>query len=716
MNTPHVQNVQNLWTRLFRTDSNQPVDRTWCAGHTLRLGRAVHYLLILSLIFSPLAYAQGDASLDDLSVDDLSASSAAPMDIGGEEALLFQDIPSVYGASKYEQKVTEAPSAVTIITADEIRKYAYRTLADILQSVTGFYVTNDRNYSYVGIRGFNRPGDYNSRILLLIDGHRLNDNLYEQASFGTASLIDVDLIDRVEIIRGPSSSLYGTNAFFGVINVITKRGRDIKGLETSTEIGSYESYKGRFTYGDKFQNGLEVLLSGSFYDSDGHDRLSFKEFDSPETNNGVTRNGDDDRAISVFGKLSYKDFTFMGGFQNREKGIPTAAFGTSFNTTRTRSVDERGYVDMRYIHDFANQLNLDARVYYDRFYYRGDYLYDDLNLEDPKILNQDHSFGEWWGTDVKLSKRLFKKHQVTLGGEYRDNFRQDIRNEDRDPAFLYLDQQGNSRSWAVYAQDEFTILDNLILNAGVRYDHYNSFGGTFNPRAALIYTWQKTTFKFLYGEAFRAPSVYERFYLGTGFTPNPDLNPEKIRMYELVAERNLTKNIRAVASAYLYNIDDLISLVPDASDDLLIYKNADKIEAKGIEFELDGKWASGIEGRVSYAFQSTESEETKKRLTNSPQHLAKLNLIVPLFEDKLFAGLDTQYMSERISLSGRQADHVFLTNLSLFAHNFYRGISVSGSIRNIFGESYGHPGSGEHRQDLVPQDGRTFWLRLKYAF
>ncbi len=158
----------------------------------------------------------------------------------------------MYGASKFEQKVTEAPSFVSLITADEIAKYGYRTMAEILQSVTGFFVTYDRNYHYLGIRGFNRPGDFNSRLLLLVDGHRLNDNIYDQAGLGTESLIDVDLIERVEVIRGPSSSLYGTNAFLGVINVITKRGRDIRGLELSGELGSWEYYKGRATYGDKF--------------------------------------------------------------------------------------------------------------------------------------------------------------------------------------------------------------------------------------------------------------------------------------------------------------------------------------------------------------------------------------------------------------------------------------------------------------------------------
>jgi len=92
------------------------------------------------------------------------------------------------------------------------------------------------------VRSFGRPGDYNSRILLLIDGHRTNDNIYNQALVGAEGVIDVDLIDRVEIIRGPGSSLYGSNAFLAVVNIVTKRGRDLKGTEVSGEAGSFQTY------------------------------------------------------------------------------------------------------------------------------------------------------------------------------------------------------------------------------------------------------------------------------------------------------------------------------------------------------------------------------------------------------------------------------------------------------------------------------------------
>ena len=98
---------------------------------------------------------------------------------------------------------------------------------------------------------------------------------------------------------------------------------------------------------------------------------------------------------------------------------------------------------------------------------------------------------------------------------------------------LYRKDRRDSQLWALYFQDEFSLLDNLILNAGIRYDHYDSFGGTTSPRLALIYNWNKTTAKLLYGEAFRAPTVYEQYYSGTGLKANAHVKPERITTYEM---------------------------------------------------------------------------------------------------------------------------------------------------------------------------------------
>src|SRR5882724_11945529 len=226
------------------------------------------------------------------------------------EDLTKLEIPTVEGASKYSQKANEAPASVSIITSDDVKKYGYRTLAEILQSVRGLQVSYNRNYSFLGIRGFNR-GDYNSRVLVLVNGHRINNSLSDGAFIGTEFILDVDLIEKVEVIRGPGSSLYGNNAFFGVVNVITRRGRDFSGYgaEVSGEAGSFDTYKGRVTYGNRLKNGLELLFSGALYDSEGHDQLFFKEFKTNTPSKGFAYNADGDYFKSGFGSLSFQVFT-----------------------------------------------------------------------------------------------------------------------------------------------------------------------------------------------------------------------------------------------------------------------------------------------------------------------------------------------------------------------------------------------------------------------
>ena len=634
------------------------------------------------------------------------------------EQLVELPIDSVFSASMYMQKVSEAPSSVTIITADDIRRFGHRTLADILRAVRGFYVTYDRNYSFLGVRGFSRPGDYNARVLLQVDGHRINDNIFGSALIGTEFPVDVDLIERVEIIRGPSSALYGTNAFFAVINVITRRGSTVKGFEVSGALASFDARKGRLSYGQRFSRGAEVLLSATAFHSDGQRELFFEEFADPDTNNGLAERADADQFAKLFGRISFGHLTLQALYGTREKAVPTASFGTVFNDPRTRTIETLGFLDLQYTRNLRAQWELAARVQYDRYGYDGDYVYE---IEDggllSRVINKDFARGNSWGTEVKASRRLARIHRVAVGAEYRNNFRQDQYNYDLDPFAQYLDDRRDSQNWAVYAQDEIAVHPKLLLNLGLRHDQYDSFGGTTNPRIALIhYPHQSTTLKVLYGEAFRAPNAYDLYWWQSGVTKaNPLLRPETNRTGELVVEHHVDSRIRVAATGFYYRINDLVTQQTDPADGLLVYNNIDEINARGLELEAEGKWP-GVQGRVSYTFQHSRNQLTGLPLTNSPAHLVQFNFTVPLVNDAGVAGIEFQYVGARRTIAGNHVGGVFLPNLTFISRRLSRNLELSASVYNIADTTYGDPGSEEHRQDAILQNGRNFRLKLTYHF
>jgi iron complex outermembrane receptor protein len=619
----------------------------------------------------------------------------------------------VYSASKHLQPSGDAPSSVTVITANEIQQQGYRTLADILRTVRGFFVTYNRNYSSLGVRGFARPGDFNTRILLLVDGHRLNDNVYDEAMIGTEFPIDIDMIQRIEIVRGPVSSLYGSNALFAIINIITKQGHDINGVDLSADAGSFDTYKGRISYGRKLKQ-LEFLISGSFYGSRGQKRLFYPEFDTIETNNGIAINADDDQLGSALATASFRGFTLESAYGTREKGIPTAAYGTIFNNPGTRTTDAHGYIDLRYDHKFDNTWELSTRAFYDRTTYQGTYIYPSPIDSTEISPNLDFGDGKWWGAEVQATKTVLARNRITAGGEYRDNVRQNQSNYNRNPYSLILDDKRQSYVGALYLQDEVTIAKSLALNVGIRYDYYSTVNASTDPRLALIYRPERNTaLKAIYGEAFRVPNVYEKFYSVPPNLPNSSLNPEKIRSTEFVWEQGLFEHFLLSTSAFHTTMADLITQGP-AAEDLVVFRNLQSVQSNGLELELKGQLPHGFEGTASYSFQETKDRNTNQFLSSSPRNLAKLNLIQPLFGPRMFVSLDAQYRSRLETLAGASVSPFAVVNLSVLAHKIARHADLSGGIYNLLDKKYFDPPSSENTQARIQQDGRTFRVKVTW--
>ena len=619
----------------------------------------------------------------------------------------------VYTASKHLQTEGDAPSSVTVISAAEIQEYGYRTLADILRTVRGFFVTYDRNYSSLGVRGFARPGDYNTRILLLVDGHRLNDNIYDEAMIGTEFPVDIDLIQRVEIIRGPTSSLYGSNALFAVINIITKRGRDIKGLELSSEAASFNTYEGRISYGGKRRQ-LEFLISGTFYGSRGHNRLFFPEFNTAATNDGVVSHADDDQVGSSLATISFRDFTLQGVYGTREKGVPTAAYGTIFNNSGTRTTDSHMYVDLRYEHTFAKSWGVLARTFYDSNTYHATYIYAS-SLDPTQISpNLDFADGKWWGTELQLTKTILGRNRITVGAEYRDNIRQNQTNYNLNPYSLLIDDRRNSFVAGAYLQDEVTVAKFLTLNVGSRYDYYSAVQASTDPRLALIYRpWSQTALKFIYGVAFRAPNAYESYYSLVPNVPYSALKPEKIHGAELVWEQGISRRLWFTTSSFYNTIDDLITQDP-VDNDSFTFRNLQNVTSRGLELEVKGQLSSGLEGVASYSFQQTKDRLTNQFLSDSPRNLVKLNLDQSLLERRMMVSLDAQYRSRIQSLAGGSASPFSIVNLTLLGRQIGRHMDLSASVYNLLDKQYFDPPSAENLQQSIAQDGRSFRLKMTW--
>jgi iron complex outermembrane receptor protein len=631
------------------------------------------------------------------------------------EKLMRLDAGRVFGASERSQPVTEAPTSVSFITAEDIARHGYRTLADILHGVRGMYVTDDRNFSLLGARGFGKPGDYNSRILLLVNGHRVNDNVFGQAEIGAEFGLDPATFERVEIIRGPASSVYGDSAFFGVVNVITKTGASLDGTTVTYEAGSHGTQLVRGTVGRRIADRVDFALSSTMENSDGVSRLYFPDFDTPATNNGIAEGLDGQQFGQHYGRLKIGDFTFTGAYGRRRKDVPTASFNTIFNEQidRERTIDRHGLADLEYTRDIG-ETRVALRASYDRFTYDGYYPFDGSAIGIPKYVGHDSVIGARWTASGRLTRRLPLRQVVVLGAEFIDNIQQ-TQTSQFEPALVdpfTADRSSTQR--AVFVQDEFKLGRHVILNMGLRYDSYETFDRVTPRTALIVMPSANQSFKYLYGRAFRAPSAYERHQYYFGSQVN-DLRPESIDTHEVVWERYTGDWLRTSVSAYRYNADGLITLT--SADDPaaflgVTYVNEGQVQAKGLELEAQMRLWRGVESHMSYALQEATDRATGLALTNSPRQMLKGRVSAPLFGNGSSVALEVLGIGSRLTVGGNAAASATTADVTVIKP-LGSSVELVGNVRNLFDVDYAVPGGSQYVQDTIPQNGRTFRVGLR---
>lgn len=619
-------------------------------------------------------------------------------------------------ASKFPQKRADAPAVVTVITAQEIQRYGYRTLADILRSVPGLYVSYDRNYSYVGARGFSRPGDYNTRLLFLVDGYRMNDNIYDGAYVGSEFILDVDIIERVEFAPGPGSSIYGSNAFFGVVNVVTKTGRSLTGTELSVGVGSDQAHRGRLSHGVHAESGWNILASATGFDTNGKD-LYFPEFDDPPTTGGIAVDQDSDRGGHVFAKIAKGPWVVSSAMFRRVKQVPTAAYYQTFGQPTSHTEDEQLFLLVKYEQELLAGIDVLGTAYYGKYNYDGEYVYEDEH-------NFDISRGRWWGTELRLLIKQWPAHKLLLGGEYHKDPHRDQKSVTFEPFTLYLDDHRQKTSHALYMQDEWALSATTLVNFGIRRDGSDQDKHAISPRFALVHRFKPSTVgKFLYGRAFRSPNAYEKFYVTDvgHYKSNPDLRNEKIDTSEFVLEHSLGESSRLTGSIFSYSIDELITLSTDPNDNLFFFQNTDQVRAKGVELIIEHRWRKGTNLRASSSWQHAQDERTGQHLPNSPHHLAKLNLDWPVGA-KWHSAVELQHVAQRHTPFEGIVERYTVANLTLGGERLWKNIDLNFSLYNFMDTNYADPPSEEHVDSLgrnltqIRQDGLNYLVKITAHF
>jgi iron complex outermembrane receptor protein len=638
----------------------------------------------------------------------LDVRAGEPADLTSLSLEQLLDV-TIVGASKYQQKQTEVAAAASVITRQEIQAFGWHTLAEALNSLPGVYTTYDRQYSYIGVRGFCLPGDLNTRVLVMIDGNRVNDPTFDQGPTGPEFPLDMDMVERIEFIPGPGGAVYGQNAMLGVVNVITRKGASVDGGELA---GTYESLQtlgeGRATGGAQFNNGVDLLVSASDLYAVGQN-LYFNYGAAGVS--GVATGMDGERNQLFFASLGRGPWTLEQIYADHRKEDPTGAFLSDPLVPGRYQGDRHAMTQLRFEDTFAaDSLQFSGRLFEGTEDYRSLFTFAGVPTYAP-------SDSTWRGGELRVLFLGLSGHKLMLGLEGQNNPRENqaVENlpDQSQDYFLYL----SGYRVGVYMQDEWRIAETLTATLGVREDDNNLTGTKASPRIGLI--WQatpETTLKALYGDAHRAPNVYERDYNdGQTQTSNFSLRGETIDTFELVADRRIGRDLTLRVSAYQWTMKDLITLGIDPVVGLPQYQTGEPVKARGVELSADETWDSGARLRGSLSIQHA-AYLSGRELLNSPRRLGKLDLSTPLPRAPLRAALEVQYGSQRLTDDGTQLGGYVLTNLILSNDTLLRGLKLSLGAYNLFDKRYAQPGADINWENAFEQDGRSVQFKVTYSF
>ena len=545
----------------------------------------------------------------------------------------------------------------------------------------------------------------------------------------------------MEIIRGPGSALYGSNAFMAVINIVTMKAEDIKGLQVTAGGGSFDTQHYNLLFGHE---GNKLKISGHFDYLDTAGPSSHIEQDAIG-NSGDTLFGQE-RPDAGF-NISYGDFTLRGRYMNRKTG-PYIGAGHALND-ETLLEWEQGYIYLVYNRSITDNMVITARIYADHFkldhywelYPEGfvfpstGWIYPDGMIGNP--ISKQRTFGSEIATDYK-----FSDHLLTTGILYEDIKQYDVKSINNFNPDTYaplgplqdvsdwgnFNRDADRDVWALYMQDIWNITDEASLTAGIRYDNYSDFGETVIPRAGFVWEFMKnTSVKLLYGTAFRAPGFYELYHQHNPVVVGePDLKPEGITTYEAGLEHRFLDRYTVKLNYFYNDLTDLIVIGDKPSEtEPAQYENRDRAEVQGVELELLSDFGNDHYGYLNYSYQDPRDGDTDERLADVPSHRANAGINLAPWR-YLNANVNVSWTGKRPRAEGDTRDDLAsstLVGLTLIAKKFYNTLEIRGSVYNLFNEDYLDPSPFNPDNPVTtpvpndyPTNERMFLLEARYTF
>lgn len=646
---------------------------------------------------------------------------------------------SVQAVSRRTQTVESAPSSVSIVSRAEISGLAYPTIAEALKGLPGVYFTDDRAYVGIGIRGLGRLGSYGNRVLVLQDGIATNDDWVGSAYVGYDAMSDLGDVERIELVRGPGSVVYGTGAFSGVVNVVT---RDVTRTSFETAVDSSYANVARARGRANYVLGPSTTLwtSVSAASSQGADFFipEYSTVTPPNGTPGVARNVDGFHAGTFRGRLQSRWLTASWFLHSHTKHYPGAQFDTVFGDPRAQQTDTRGFFELKAEPSITQWANSLSRLYINRYVFDGQYPHEANNGG----FEVDTFHGHWAGAEQRFTVQLARKVSVALGGEFQWHF-DVVETTHTNQGFVLYDTGGNSKPFTVaasYLSLDGEIARNTSLSLGTRLDHYSTFGSSVNPRLALMWKpWSHGNFKFMTGRAFRAPSVYELYYNDGGATQvaSPTLKPETIYSGEIEYTHQISPTLLAVASTWanaVYGLIDTQATLENAKISQFV-NTTTPIAVVGTDLSLRRDWRQGWMLEANYGLERAEFLRSQsvsdlvslrriadaRHVSNVPTQNIAFRAFAPIFERRLLLGTRFTYIDRRWTrYVGDDTERQRMTNAALLwdivlsGREEKTGLGYYVGVYNIFDWHYVLPVGFEFKQASMPQLGRSIVAGLSY--